>query len=383
MHAPSVGEGLQVQPVIERIRGAHARVQIAYTHFSPSAAPLARSFVAAGLVDVADILPFDTAAAAAGLLDALDPRALIFGKLDVWPTLVEQAAERGVRLGMVSATLSRTSGRRSRLARALLHDAYARLDAVGAIASDDAERLGALGVRAEALSVTGDARYDQAWARAGTALAAAHDALSAARDPAWQAVPTVVAGSTWPSDEGVLLAAWDAMRTRGLRARLIIAPHEPTEPHLAAIEDRAARHDLPAARLDAIRRGALAPPEVILVDRVGILADLYALGDLAYVGGGFHAAGVHSVLEPAACGVPVIVGPRAEGIRDADLLVAAGAAQLVTTPMALAARLRDWIERPAARRAAGERAREVVRAGLGAAERSAALVERLLALSAE
>ncbi len=338
--------------------------------------------MAAGLVDVADVLPFDTADAADVLLRTFDPRALVFGKLDVWPTLVERAAARGVRLGMVSATLSAASGRRSPLARALLRDAYARLDAVGAIAPGDAERLGELGVRAAALSVTGDARYDQAWARAGTALEAARAAVSAARDPAWRLVPTLVAGSTWPSDEVVLLAAWDTIRARGMRARMILAPHEPTEPHLAATERWAARRGVSIARLDAVGRKGAPPPEVILVDRVGVLADLYAIGDLAYVGGGFHAAGVHSVLEPAACGVPVLVGPHAAGTRDADLLVAAGAAHVVTTPLALATRLRDWIERPAARGAAGEKARAIVRTGLGAAERSAALVERLLALSA-
>lgn len=385
LHAPSVGEGLQVRPIIEQLRRAHPRLQVAYTHFSPSAAPLARSFVTSGLVDVADYLPFDTPDAADALLAVLKPRALVFGKLDVWPILVERAKAHGVRVGLVSATLAARAGRRSPLARGLLHAAYAALDAVGAIAALDAERLRALGVRAEALTITGDAGYDQVWARAATAAAAAQAALPAARDRSWTSVPTLVAGSTWPADERVLLPAWHAVRARGSRSRLLIAPHQPTESHLRPIERWAGRRGVSARRLGALSLsfGASTLPELILVDRVGVLADLYTVGDLAYVGGGFHRAGVHSVLEPAACGVPVLVGPRAVNNRDAALLVAAGGAHLVRTQVALAARLTEWIGDPALRRAAGAHARAVVHDGLGAADRSAALVERLLDPSAE
>src|SRR5690606_8328976 len=111
--------------------------------------------------------PFDTAADMRHALDALRPAALVFSKLDVWPVLVAEAAERGVPLGMISGTLAAGSSRRSGPAARLLGEAYRRLDLVGAIAADDAERLVELGVRPDAVRVTGDTRYDQVWDRAG------------------------------------------------------------------------------------------------------------------------------------------------------------------------------------------------------------------------
>ena len=83
VHAPSVGEGLQARPIIELLRRERPDVQLAYTHFSPSAAAFAASLGA----DFADYLPFDTAGDAEAALDALRPTAIVFSKLDVWPTL--------------------------------------------------------------------------------------------------------------------------------------------------------------------------------------------------------------------------------------------------------------------------------------------------------
>jgi 3-deoxy-D-manno-octulosonic-acid transferase len=366
MHAPSVGEGLQARPVLQRLRTAHPELQLAYTHFSPSAERFARALD----VDFTDYLPFDTAGDARTALDALRPSALVFSKLDVWPTLAREAARRGVRLGMISATLAEGSGRRNGIAATLLRAAYARLDAVGAIDEDDAARLVELGVRPGAISVTGDTRYDQVWARAEGV-----DRASTLLAPLASPRPTLVAGSTWPSDESVLLDAWIAVRRRVPGARLIIAPHEPVATHLAPIERWAAEQRIPLARLDAPDAGAA---DVVLVDRVGVLGDLYALATVAYVGGGFHAAGLHSVLEPAAFGAPVLFGPRSQASRDARLLQSAGGGARVASSPELAERLTHWLSSAPTRTEAGVRARTLVHDGLGAAERSVRLVEGLL-----
>src|SRR5690242_12036513 len=148
---------------------------------------------------------------------------------------------------------------------------------------------------------------------------------------------------------------------------MIIAPHEPTAEHLAPIERWCEHESLPCARLGS---AAASDAGVVLVDRVGVLGDLYALADIAFVGGGFHAAGLHSVLEPAAFGVPVLFGPRYGQSRDAGLLVERGGGASGSDTSALAATLRAWIEGEPMRRGAGERARKMVQSGLGAARRS-------------
>jgi len=364
-HAPSVGEGLQALPVVELIRSRRADVQIAYTFYSPSAEAFSKSVPA----DFVDYLPFDTFADAHAIVSALRPTALVFSKLDIWPALTERAAAMGVAVGVISATLPESSGRRGVFARALLGDAYRSIERVGAIDQKDGDRLHEQGVRRDRISVTGDTRYDQVWARAQQPRSSLVQSLRSAR-------PTLVAGSTWPSDEENLLPSWLRIRDKIPDAQLVIAPHEVSSSHLQSIESWARDHALRLARIHA---DDAPDADVILVDRYGILGDLYALADVAYVGGGFQSAGLHSVLEPAAFGVPVLFGPRHEKSRDAARLIEAGGGAAITREADLSLRLADWLGSVAARDVAGTSARGMVQSELGAAERSFALVSALLA----
>jgi 3-deoxy-D-manno-octulosonic-acid transferase len=369
-HAPSVGEGLQAEAVLRILRQRHPDWQIAYTFFSPSAEALARRLP----VDRADYLPYDTAARIDRLLGALRPAVLTFTKLDLWPELATRAAGRGTRVALVAATVSPVSRRLRWPARALARPGYAALTAAGAVAEADAGRLVALGVPADRVTLTGDPRFDSAWERARR-VAPEEPLLRFGRG-----APTLIAGSTWPADEAVLLSAFARVRRDHPEARLVLVPHEPDDAHLRGVARRAARAGLPPpVRLSQ----AAGPVPFLLVDRVGALATLYGSGDLAYVGGGFGRAGLHSLLEPAAAGRPSIMGPRWAGSREAGLLLEVGAA--VALPegrgpavAALAATWSGWISQPERRAAAGGRALELVRAGLGAAERNAALLERLM-----
>jgi 3-deoxy-D-manno-octulosonic-acid transferase len=369
MHAPSVGEGLQARPVLEALRALHPSIQLAYTYYSPSA----RAFADTLPVDFREILPFDTRASARAALAALTPDVLVFSKLDVWPSLVEVASASGVRLALISATLPPQSSRLKGFGPALLRDAYARLDAVGAISAEDAERLTALGCRPQSIEVTGDTRYDQVWARAHSA---AHGSIV---EPFRSPRPTLVAGSTWPSDEYHLLPAILRARAAAPGLRCIIAPHEPGADAIAVLDTWASSNGLEARRLT---HPFAHDADVIIVDRVGMLGDVYALADFAFVGGGFHSAGLHSVLEPAAFGVPVAFGPMHANSREAGLLEREGGGVSVADAKSLGVLFSRWLTDPVARADAGHRARALVERGTGATRRTVALVERLLAAKA-
>lgn len=369
IHAPSVGEGLQALPVIQRIRSRRPDVQLAYTFFSPSAKQFASTTGAA----FSDYLPFDTGADMERALDALRPSAIVYSKLDVWPILTAGAAARGTKLGLISATVPESSRRRSGLALLALRDAYTMLDAVGAISSSDAERLLNMGVRGDRMTVTGDTRYDQVWGRATAPNTKRDVLLGRYRDERL----TLVAGSTWPSDEKRLLEAWTRVRQERPAVRLIIAPHEVTPAHVANIERWARSTSLTVAR--TTNPAADPASDVILIDQYGLLGDMYALADAAYVGGGFHDAGLHSLLEPAAFGAPVLFGPMHADNRDARLLIAGGGAMRCPGSGDISARLLAWFSNHKVRERAGQSARRVVEAELGGADRSAELVEGLLA----
>jgi 3-deoxy-D-manno-octulosonic-acid transferase len=374
MHAPSVGEGLQAKPVLETLRAEHPDWQLAFTFFSPSAERLARNLP----VDVADYLPLDRPSEVSAVLDALQPSALVFSKLDVWPELTLAAGRRGVKLGLISATVAPHSSRLRWPTRQWSAPAYRALDSVGTISEEDGERLELLGARPETIAVTGDTRYDSVAERAErldkTREPLARLAATAAADTF-----TIVAGSTWPSDEAVLLPAFADLLHQLPTARLLLAPHEPHPDHLAGISDRLKHLKLPRpVRLSQLEHAKASP--VVVVDRVGILADLYALGDTAFVGGGFHRAGLHSVLEPAVFGVPIVFGPHWRMSRDAALLLekGGGVALPADARHPLHSQWLVWHHDPAARVTAGLAAKLMVAEGRGASERTTALVRGLV-----
>lgn len=373
VHAPSVGEGLQAKPVLEALRAGHPRWQLAYTFFSPSAERLAKTLP----VDLAEYLPFDRPADVGLALAALRPTALVFSKLDVWPELTLAAARHGVKLGLISATVASSSSRLRWPTRHWALAAYGALDRIGAISPDDARRLEELGARPEAIEVTGDTRYDSVAERAARFDRAREPIARLAATPS---VFTVVAGSTWPADEAIVLPAFADLLGQVPGARLVLAPHEPNPDHLAGIAQQTHALGLPRpVRLSQLEHAT--PSPVIVVDRVGVLADLYALGDVAFVGGGYHGAGLHSVLEPAVFGVPVTVGPHWQMSRDAALLLERGAA--VALPLdgrhPLHAQWLAWFHDPAGRKAAGATGYQIVQEGRGAAARTTTLVEQLMA----
>ena len=381
MHAASVGEGLQAEAVLQELRQAHADWQIVFTHFSPSAAPLAEGLAA----DFADYLPWDRRGDVDAALAELKPSALVFSKLDLWPELATRAARRGVAVGIVGASVGGRARRLRWPARALLRAGYQSVTAAGAVSETDAIRLTALGVARDRIELTGDPRFDSALKRA-RAIRVAEPLLSPL-----QAGATLVAGSTWASDEDALLTGFRMVRETHPGARLVLVPHEPTQEHLERLEEAAKRLGLEAARWSA----GCGPQPLCIVDRVGMLAVLYGGARLAYVGGGFGDAGLHSVLEPAACGVPVLFGPRGRDNPDGEALLERRAAALVSPEFPdwldldteathagkspLAALWLALLRHPEHAEAAGRRGRQYVESGAGAAARNARLVERLVA----
>jgi 3-deoxy-D-manno-octulosonic-acid transferase len=365
-HAPSVGEALMAQAILAALRQAAPEFQAAFTFFSPSAERMAARVGA----DWHGYLPWDRPRDMHRALLALRPACLAFIRTEIWPVLGQLARADGARVLLLNAVLAETSSRTRRGARWLLGPAYRRLDAVGAVSDEDAVRFPLLGVEPERVRVTGDARFDQVWQRVA-ALDRGQPLLRLLR-----AMPglRLVAGSTWPEDEERLVPALQALRAAGRPWRLIAAPHEPTAHHVAALEERLAAAGFSHARLPGSDAAALPAAEVLVVDRIGVLADLYAVADAAYVGGGFGRNGLHSVVEPAALGVPVLCGPRHGNAREAERLAAAGGALIVYDTTALQDALAGLAEDPGYRDRVAGAAREFVARHVGGGARNAGLL---------
>jgi len=377
MHTSSVGEYEQARPIAALLRQHHADLEILHTFFSPSGHEFAHRLGEALHVEY---LPEDTPAAARRALAALRPRALVFVKYDVWPNLVVEARRRGVPALLLDATLQPRSWSLRRPARPLYRDVYRRLEVISTVSEADAARFRHLVPGHPGLFADGDTRFDQVLQRRRAARRVGLAAALACTPRPF----TFVAGSTWGPDEARLLPAWRALRD-GWRQetppRLVLVPHEPTLPGLRRLETELRRVALSWRRYSDVETRGLDGAEVVVVDRVGILAELYELGDAAYVGGAFT-TGVHSLLEPAVFGLPLLFGPRHHNAPEADGLLAARAAAVVRSATDLERELATLSGDTAARHARGERARAFVESNLGASERCFERLAACLAASA-
>ena len=369
VHASSVGELIQARAVIDVLRRRTARLHVVLTFFSPSAEAVHEDFPA----DVSSYLPWDLPEVIGPVLEAVRPSVIVFTQREVWPTLAEEAAARGVPTILIAGTLPQGAGRLSGPGRILLGSAFRNLRSVAAVSSEDGQRFGRLGVRSDRVTVTGDPGIDAACDHlVRIDHRAPHMRIFGAGSQPGD-VPILVAGSTWPSDEAVLLPAVARVRRSIPGLRIVLAPHEPDAHALAGLGRRLAAGGWTPATLGEIE-GAKNTPDAILVDRVGVLADLYALASVAYVGGGFHKGGLHSVIEPAAAGVPVLIGPRYRGSVHATRLVAAGAVRAVADADSLAHALGKWLEAPEKNEAPGRHAMDYIEEHRGAAECTARLI---------
>ncbi len=363
-HAPSVGEGLQARAVLEEARELLADAQWVFTHFSPSAEKLAASMPA----DFHGYLPWDLPGNWRRVLAAVRPSAIVFTKTEIWPNLVRAATAARIPTALTAATLPETSSRLKWPTRSILRQPLSQLAAVQAIGQADAEGFRSIGAQDAAISVTGDPGIDSAVRRARTAdpqapwLAPFH-ATSA---------PTVVAGSTWGECEVRLRPALRAARDQTDGLRIVIAPHEPTPGHTHPLIEGLEADGWRVATLAEVEAdGAVGEANAIVVDRVGVLAGLYTIGTVAYVGGGFGSAGLHSVLEPAAAGIPTVVGPNYRSSAAAIDMLKEGGVRSVQDADGLAAVFAGWLGDPEQRASDGESAGRYIDRHSGAARTSA------------
>ncbi|MDQ2642005.1 MAG: 3-deoxy-D-manno-octulosonic acid transferase [Pseudomonadota bacterium] len=324
---------------------------------------------------------WDLPGAVRRFLDAVRPSAAVFVETELWPNLIAGAQSRGIPLALVSARLSERSLRGyRRWAPDMMRDTVRAFVAIGAQSQLDSQRLVQLGAHEERVSVTGNLKFDLPPDADLQARGAALRARWAQGRALW------VAGSTHPGEEEMLLEAHrrllEAARQRdSLPPLLAFAPRHPER--FAGVARKLAADGWRAAPAAADQSPAVAAPEVVLINQMGVLHDWYAAADVAFVGGSLVPVGGHNLLEPAALGRPVLTGAATFNAPDvaAALLASGGAVQVGGVDMLVAA-LAAWLDDPAAARQAGERVAAAVAAHRGAAARTIALLTARLFPSA-
>lgn len=302
IHCSSMGEFEQAKPLIDRLRRLFPDGCIVVSFFSPSVFDHVQTYSGA---DCLCYLPFDSLRRAKRFISIVRPDVAIVIRHDLWPNHLWQLKKRGVPAVLVNCSIRYKTSKHLPIwlwAIRFLYEPFQLLLTVSKGTKDFCLKYRLGRGRVE---VAGDTRYDQVVRRAREA----ENIVASLRKIKGNRL-CVVAGSTWPSDEDVLFGALERLNGEGLSMWVVLVPHEPSAERTRQLEERISKMGLRSHRLSELDGGRLVTDgEFLIVDRMGILASLYALGELAYVGGGFG-LGIHNVLEPAALGKAVLFGPR-------------------------------------------------------------------------
>jgi len=300
IHASS-GEIEYAKSVVRSVKEQYPQVPILVTYFSPSAKKLIQKFPG---IDLAMALPWDLRPEVSRFLDFYKPRACLIARTDVWPEVARQLQKRKIPSALFAATLVKNSSRRGWLASSLTRVALNALSIIFCVSPEDEENFRALKLRSKVV-VAGDTRFDQVLHRLQNPSTVKTELRP--QGPA----PIFVCGSTWPQDEEILLDAFGAWFEKG--GRLILAPHEVSEARLQALTRALVARGW---SVQIYQQAVSWSSQILLVDQVGCLQELYTWGHLAFVGGSFKDK-VHSVMEPLCIGMPVCVGPYHLNNREA------------------------------------------------------------------
>jgi len=307
VHAVSVGECVAAKALLPLLRRALPELPCVLTTVTETGQATARS-IASSLADAITYYPADFSWVVARFLDVYRPRIFVIMETELWPNAIEQAASRGSLVVLANGRISEKSFTSYRRLRSVFRRPLGRIGAFCMQSADDAQRIVEIGAPPERVHVTGNCKFDVPYAQPDAAqLAHLRDMLGIP-----PGAPLIVVGSTHPGEEEIALEAFRRVRERFRDARLVIVPRHP-ERFDAVWQQLKATNFVVRRVSDGAQNGgpATAMPDVVLVDRMGLLTELYALATVALVAGSFvPGIGGHNLLEAAIHGVPVVYGPH-------------------------------------------------------------------------
>ncbi|MFJ2546240.1 lipid IV(A) 3-deoxy-D-manno-octulosonic acid transferase [Pseudomonas sp. NPDC087612] len=370
VHAVSVGESIAAAPMIRALLQAYPQLPITITCMTPTGSERVRAMFADEPRIQHCYLPYDLPWAAGRFLDHVQPRLAVIMETELWPNHIHQCAKRGIPVALANARLSERSARGYARFAGLTRPMLAEMSLIAVQTETEAQRFRQLGARPECVQVTGSIKFD---------LSIDEQLLPRARAlrERWQAGqrPVWIAASTHEGEDPIILAAHRQLREHHADALLILVPRHP--------ERFSSVFELCRGQLPTVRRSSgeavAADTAVLLGDTMGELLFLYALADIAFVGGSLVANGGHNLLEPAALSLPVLSGPHLFNFLEiAAMLREAGALQEVDDAQGLAAEVRRLIELPQDAQRMGAAGLAVMKANQGALQRLLEGLGRLL-----
>jgi len=369
VHALSVGEVASARNLVQELRRSYPRGVLVFSSATRAGEFFAHSILGED-VDYFVPFPFDLLWSVKRLVAWVRPDLFVLVETDFWPNFQRELNRRGIPSLLVNGRVSDSSLASYRRFRWLFSPLFNSFQALAMQTEQDALNMRQLGVDSGRLAVLGNLKYDAALSGGSVKVGLDRAALQIpAQALVW------VAGSTHRGEEEILFAAFQKLSQSCADLFLVLAPRNVEwGAELAAM---AARHGLAAFRRSL---GGAGEGSVLILDTLGELASVYALCDVAFIGGSLVPQRGHNPLEPAVYGKPVLFGPSMEDFAEISRdLLAVGGARQVHDAEELCAELSLLLADPAERERAGRQARELIASRRGVTEAHIALIRRVLA----
>ena len=368
IHAVSLGEVLAVSGLVEQMRRTFPRHRVLLSTTTDTGQELARKRFGEANVFY---FPMDFGFAIRPYLRALQPELVVLAETEFWPNFLRLAHATGARIAVVNARISDRSRPNYLRFRWALRKMLKQVDLFLAQTAEDSRRLQSIGAEVGNVLVTGNLKFDVSLPAPPPIVDSLRRSLKAEG-----AGPVLVCGSTVEDEEPPLLKAFENLRVAHPRAVTVLAPRHPERFDQVAILMR--QLSIPFSRRSQWNGESLAGG-VLLVDSIGELAALYALADVAFVGGSLVPRGGHNIIEPAQHGVAVVTGNHTENFRDIVALFQSRDAVRIVGLSELPLVLMQLLADDAERRALGRRAKETIRSQMGATLRTLEALKTLIA----
>jgi 3-deoxy-D-manno-octulosonic-acid transferase len=373
IHAVSVGEALTARALAADLKARYPRLRLFLSTTTIAGQQVARRSLQH--VDAVFYFPFDWAFIVRRTLSLVKPRVFIMMETEIWPNLLRVCRKRGVRTVVINGRISSRSYPRYRLIRPFFRRVLADVDRFCMQSEESARRLIDLGADPSRVSVTGSLKFDSLELPTPASHGKPRErVLRFFRISPHRTV--IVAGSTFRGEEAAVLRAFSRVKSTMPGALAVLAPRQPER--FGEVERLARAAGFVTARRSELPIDAEPRADVVVLDSIGELAQLYQLATAVFVGGSLVDQGGHNILEPAIFGKPVVFGPNMQNFKEiADTFLANDAAVQVQTDRELEEALLLLVTDPVRRARLGAAARALVEANRGAKDKTLAVIADL------
>ncbi len=364
VHALSVGETLSAVPLVEKLRERVGETPIIFSASTQTGFDIAKKRLKP-YVDGLFYFPYDLLLSVRHMVRKADPAMVVMVETDIWPNFLSELERRHVPVILVNARLSKKSFRGYRRLSFFGQSLFSTFSKVCAQTIEDARRFRMLGVPPESVIITGNVKFDQPDDPVSDAeIESLRHALKI--DPHHR---TILAGSTHKGEEAVLSDAFLRMRRAHDDLLMIVVPRDPARAH--SVCRLFGDAGLSVHTLSALSQHPDQKMDVIVIDVIGLLRRLYAVADVAFVGGSLVRLGGHNPLEPAIFSKPILFGPDMSDFAEiSGMLLKAGGAVQVRDATSFCEVATHFLADEETARKAGERAFQVFHTNRGAVERT-------------